>query len=123
MLIADTTELLNQIIGQSDTPFIYEKIGSHSPDQERKETFSYMAPTKEGKIPFIIGDLKEGIKFYDRRQISLLASQVASVGTGDDALNAFEEDLTLIRGIEREDAQMRDEEAFVNGYISTTPSV
>ena len=80
-------------------------------------------PTKEGKIPFIIGDLKEGIKFYDRRQISLLASQVASVGTGDDALNAFEEDLTLIRGIEREDAQMRDEEAFVNGYISTIPSV
>lgn len=80
-------------------------------------------PTKEGKIPFIIGDLKEGIKFYDRRQISLLASQVASVGTGDDALNAFEEDLTLIRGIEREDAEMRDEEAFVNGYISTTPSV
>ena len=80
-------------------------------------------PTKEGKIPCIIGDLKEGIKFYDRRQISLLASQVASVGTGDDALNAFEEDLTLIRGIEREDAEMRDEEAFVNGYISTTPSV
>lgn len=80
-------------------------------------------PTKEGKIPFIIGDLKEGIKFYDRRQISLLASQVASVGTGDDTLNAFEEDLTLIRGIEREDAEMRDEEAFVNGYISTTPSV
>lgn len=80
-------------------------------------------PTKEGKIPFIIGDLKEGIKFYDRRQISLLASQVASVGTGDDALNAFEEDLTLIRGIEREDAEMRDEEAFVNGYISKIPSV
>ena len=80
-------------------------------------------PTKEGKIPCIIGDLKEGIKFYDRRQISLLASQVASVGTGDDALNAFEEDLTLIRGIEREDAETRDEEAFVNGYISTTPSV
>lgn len=80
-------------------------------------------PTTKGKIPFIIGDLKEGIKFYDRRQISLLASQVASVGTGDNALNAFEEDLTLIRGIEREDAEMRDEEAFVNGYISTTPSV
>ena len=80
-------------------------------------------PTTKGKIPFIIGDLKEGIKFYDRRQISLLASQVASVGTGDNALNAFEEDLTLIRGIEREDAEMRDEEAFVNGYISTTPSI
>lgn len=82
-------------------------------------------PTKENKIPMIAGDLKEAIKFYDRRQISLLASQVASVGTGDDAINAFEEDMTLIRGIEREDAEMRDEEAFVNGYIEipTTPSV
>ncbi len=82
-------------------------------------------PTKENKIPMIAGDLKEAIKFYDRRQISLLASQVASVGTGDDAINAFEEDMTLIRGIEREDAEMRDDEAFVNGYIeiATTPSV
>ncbi len=82
-------------------------------------------PTKDNKIPMICGDLKEAIKFYDRRQISLLASQVASVGTGDDAINAFEEDMTLIRGIEREDAEMRDEEAFVNGYIemATTPSI
>lgn len=82
-------------------------------------------PTKGNKIPMICGDLKEAIKFYDRRQISLLASQVASVGTGDDAINAFEEDMTLIRGIEREDAEMRDEEAFVNGYVEipTTPSI
>jgi ATP-dependent exoDNAse (exonuclease V) beta subunit len=29
LLIADTTELLNKIIGQSDTPFIYEKTGTH----------------------------------------------------------------------------------------------
>ena len=49
-----------------------------------------------------------------------MASQVATVGTGDDALNAFEEDLTLIRGIERLDAEMRDEKAFVNGYIEIT---
>ena len=82
-------------------------------------------PTKGNKIPMIAGDLKEAIKFYDRRQISLLASQVASVGTGDDTINAFEEDMTLIRGIEREDAEMRDEEAFVNGYVEipTTPSI
>ena len=73
--------------------------------------------TKENKIPFIIGDLKEGIKFYDRKQISIMPSQTAVVGEGEDKLNAFEEDLTLIRGIEREDAQLRDEEAFVNGYI------
>ena len=29
MLIADTTELLNKVIGGSDSPFIYEKTGTH----------------------------------------------------------------------------------------------
>ena len=51
-----------------------------------------------------------------------MASQTAVVGSGDDALNAFEEDLTLIRGIEREDVEMRDEKAFVNGYIKVATS-
>lgn len=74
-------------------------------------------PTKNGKIPFIIGDLKEAIKGYDRKQLTLMASQVATVGSGDDALNAYEEDLTLIRAIMRLDTEMRDEKAFVNGYI------
>lgn len=80
-------------------------------------------PTTENKIPFIIGDLKEAVKFYDRKQLTLMASQVAVVGSGEDALNAFEEDLTLIRGIEREDAELRDEKAFVNGYIEVTAGV
>lgn len=80
-------------------------------------------PTTENKIPFIIGDLKEAVKFYDRKQLTLMASQVAVVGSGVDALNAFEEDLTLIRGIEREDAELRDENAFVNGYIEVTTGV
>jgi len=74
-------------------------------------------PTKDGKTPFIIGSLKEGIKGFDRKTLELMASKTAVVGSGEEALNAFEEDLTLIRGIEREDVQMRDEEAFVNGYI------
>jgi HK97 family phage major capsid protein len=74
-------------------------------------------PSDETKAPFIIGDLKEAIKFFDRKSISLMVSNTATVGTGNDALNAFDEDLTLIRGIEREDAEMRDEDAFVNGYI------
>lgn len=74
-------------------------------------------PTKSNKIPVTIGDLKEGIKLYDRKQLSLMVSQTAVVGDGEDALNAFEEDLTLIRGIERLDTEMRDEAAFVNGYI------
>lgn len=80
-------------------------------------------PTTNNKIPFIIGDLKEAIKGFDRKQLTLMASQVATVGTGSDALNAFEEDLTLIRGIERLDAEIRDEKAFVNGYIEVTESV
>lgn len=80
-------------------------------------------PTTENKIPFIIGDLKEAVKFYDRKQLTLMASQVAVVGSGEGALNAFEEDLTLIRGIEREDAELRDENAFVNGYIEVTAGV
>lgn len=80
-------------------------------------------PTTENKIPFIIGDLKEAIKFYDRRQLTLMASKTAVVGSGENQLNAFEEDLTLIRGIEREDAEMRDEGAFVNGYIEVVESV
>ena len=52
-----------------------------------------------------------------------MASQTAVVGSGEDALNAFEEDLTLLRGIEREDVEMRDEEAFVNGYIEVVEGV
>lgn len=80
-------------------------------------------PTKDGKIPFIIGDLKEAIKGYDRKRLTLMASQVATVGSGDDALNAYEEDLTLIRAIMRLDTEMRDEKAFVNGYIEVkTPT-
>lgn len=76
-------------------------------------------PTTTNKIPFIIGDLKEAIKFFDRKQLTINTSNVAAIGE----LNAFEEDLTLFRGIEREDCQFKDKDAFVNGYISTAPSI
>lgn len=90
-----------------------------------KEFDNDTIPTIDGKVPFYIGDFKEGIKFFDRKQLSLLASNVASVKgeTNDDSLNAFEEDLLLIRGIEREDVEVRDAAAFVNGYISVSESV
>ena len=78
-------------------------------------------PTKAGgKIPFIIGSLKEGVKLYNRKGLTLLTSKTAVVGEGEDALNAYEEDLTLIRGIERLDVEERDAAAFVNGYITVT---
>lgn len=66
------------------------------------------------KIPMIIGDLKEGIKFFDRKQLTIMTSNIASAGD----LNAFEEDLTLFRAIEREDCKMKDPQAFVNGVIT-----
>ena len=74
-------------------------------------------PTKENKVPFIIGDLKEGIIFWDRQQMNIKMSDLAVIGE----LNAFEEDLTLFRAIEREDVTKRDEKAVVNGYITVTP--
>lgn len=66
------------------------------------------------KIPMIIGDLKEGIKFFDRKQLTIMTSNIATAGD----LNAFEEDLTLFRAIEREDCKMKDSQAFVNGVIT-----
>lgn len=71
-------------------------------------------PTVESKIPFVIGDLYEGVAYWDRKQMNIKISDVAVVGE----LNAYEEDLTLYRAIEREDVTYWDEAAFVNGYIS-----
>ena len=65
------------------------------------------------KIPFLIGDLKEGIKFFDRNQMSIMTSNIAAIGS----LNAFEEDLTIFRAIEREDCKIKDPEAFVYGQL------
>lgn len=73
--------------------------------------------TKTNKVPFIIGDLKEAIKIFDRQKLNIMTSNVAAVGT----LNAFEQDLTLFRGIERFDCKVKDSDAFVNGTITVTP--
>lgn len=69
--------------------------------------------TNEGKIPFVVGDLKEGIVCFDRESLSILASTTATVGN----VSAFGQDLTLFRGIERLDVVVSDDNAFVNGYI------
>lgn len=74
-------------------------------------------PTKTNKIPVIIGDLKEGIKFWDRQLMNIKTSDVAVIGD----LNAYEEDLTLFRAIEREDVTLKDKKAIVRGYIDVTP--
>lgn len=69
--------------------------------------------TEGTKVPFIVGDLKEAVTYWDRQKMSILASQTASVGD----INAFAQNLTLMRAIEREDVTPVDSDAFVNGYI------
>ena len=75
---------------------------------------SDVATAGKRKIPMVIGDLKEGIKFFDREHLTITASNTAQAGE----LNAFEEDLTLFRAIEREDCKVKDDAAFVNGEIT-----
>ena len=69
--------------------------------------------SKDNKIPFIIGDLKEAVTYWDRQSMSILTSTTATVGK----LNAFTQNLTLMRANEREDITLVDSDAFVNGYI------
>ena len=71
-------------------------------------------PNEQGGAPVYIGDLKEGIVFWNRRGMSIKASDTAAV----DSMNAFQEDLTLYRAIEREDCTVRDDMAFYKGYIT-----
>lgn len=70
--------------------------------------------TESNKIPMIIGDTREAVKFFDRNQMSIMSSNIAAIGD----LNAFEEDLTLWRAIEREDCVMKDDQAFVYGELT-----
>lgn len=72
-------------------------------------------PTKDSKIPMILGDLKSGVAYWDRRQFSVKVSDSAVVGD----FNAFEQDMTIWKGTLRDDCTAWDDEAFVNGYIST----
>lgn len=69
---------------------------------------------KKRGIPMICGDLKEGVKVFDRQKLSILASNTASV-TG---FNAYEQDMTLFRGILRMDVRTNDAKAFVNGVVT-----
>ena len=74
-------------------------------------------PNTGTKVPFIVGDLQEGIRLFDRKQLTVTSSDVAVAGD----FNAFEQDMTLTKAILREDVQQRDASAYINGYIDTTP--
>jgi HK97 family phage major capsid protein len=72
--------------------------------------------TVEGKAPCFVGDPREFMKKFDRKQLTLTQSSVAAV----DGFNAFEEDMTLFRGILREDFQVKDAKALVYGELTVT---
>ena len=82
-------------------------------DEPKKQDIANYYEASATKIPVIIGDLKEGIWYFDRAKTTIMTSNIASIGD----LNAFTEDLTIYRAIEREDVKIRDEEAFVNAYL------
>lgn len=71
-------------------------------------------PTTESKIPFIMGDLKEYMKEFNRKGLTLMTSNIAAV----EGFNAFEQDMTLIRAIMRADWVVKDEAAIVRGELT-----
>lgn len=78
---------------------------------------SVMASGEDGKIPFIIGDLKEAIRIFDRQLITIKTSDTASMGT----FNAFEQDMTLFRATLRADYKIMDKDAAVYATVNGSP--
>ena len=68
--------------------------------------------TDTGKAPFIIGDLKEAIVLWDRKQMSLDMTKEGG--------EAWRSNTTEFRAIEREDVTAWDTEAVVYGQIDIT---
>ncbi|MBD5356519.1 MAG: phage major capsid protein [Bacteroides sp.] len=71
-------------------------------------------PTADGKIPMILGDLKEGVAYWDRRMFTIKVFDQATIGD----FNAAAQDMTLWRGDLRDDCTLWDDGAFINGYIA-----
>lgn len=88
MLIADTTELLNKVIGGSDAPFIYEKTGTHVDHymiDEFQDTsdmqWNNFLPLIEESLAYdranlIVGDVKQSIYRFRNSDWKLLDEQV-----------------------------------------------
>lgn len=67
------------------------------------------------KVPFIVGNLFDYVRKYDRQSMSIMASTTASIGN----FNAFAQNMTLLRAIVRDDYRVKDADSIVNGYIDT----
>jgi HK97 family phage major capsid protein len=70
--------------------------------------------TEDGKIPMILGDLKEGVAYWDRQYFTVKTFDQAVIGD----FNAAAQNLLIWRGDLYDDCTSWDNEAFVNGYVS-----
>lgn len=89
MLIADTTELLNKVIGGSDVPFIYEKTGvnidnymiDEFQDTSGMQWNNFRPLIKESlahnRFNLIVGDVKQSIYRFRNSDWKLLDQQVS----------------------------------------------
>lgn len=97
LLQSDPTDETKKRIKGREVVVFSDKIWANSDDST-----NYFAP-------LVIGDLKEAIALFDRKQMSLLATKVG----GD----AFKFNRTDIRAIEREDVAKFDDKAVVFGKV------
>ncbi|PGV77737.1 phage major capsid protein [Bacillus thuringiensis] len=72
-----------------------------------------IATDKGGKAPFIVGDLKEAVILWDRKQLSIDMTKEGG--------NAWRTNTSEFRAIEREDVTLWDQEAVVYGQITIAP--
>ena len=72
-------------------------------------------PSDGTKVPLVIGDLKEGIAYWDRRSITIKVLDQATVGD----FNAAEQDMLIWKGSLRDDCTTWDDGAFVFGEVDT----
>lgn len=99
--------------GTAESPYTYTPVESPTGNPKTSGYYEVTASL----IPMIPGDLKEAVKLFDRQTLQLKMSDTAVVGSGNDQLNAYEDDLTLIRALERLDVRVKDSAAFVNGKL------
>lgn len=100
LLKAMNNDPLNMILSAGAMAVKVENVGNESMPSD-------ISTADKRIIPFEIGDLKEAVRKMDRQQMTIFASNTASV-TG---FNAFEQDATLFRPSFRADYLLRDSNA------------
>ncbi len=88
MLLSDTTQLLNLVIGESDTPFIYEKVGvriknymidefQDTSGMQWKNFYPLIKDSLDaGNFDLIVGDVKQSIYRWRNSDWKLLEEQI-----------------------------------------------